>query len=248
MIPGQKYSRAPITEAIIDLRVEAREGLTLGDLESCQAGQQEGYPMKSRIMRAVSHLQMRGPEGAVAQAGSPEQMGFMFKSEDEKQIFQVHWDGFTLNLLGPYPGWVRFRDEARRLWNIYWEHAQPRKVLRMAVRYINRLDLPGSGVDLKQYLKTAPEISAELAQPIGSFVMQLGIPQGDIRGTLLLTETLVPSPRPDLTSVALDIDLFRTDEIPADEEGIWGLFEELRHCKNKVFEACITDKTRELIR
>jgi uncharacterized protein (TIGR04255 family) len=248
MTTGQKYSRAPLTEAIIDLRVEPRDGLTLADLEGCQAGEEKAYPNKTKIMRAFSQLQLGGPEGAVAQAGSSEHIGFMFKSGDDKQIFQVHPEGFTLNRLGPYPGWEIFRDEARRLWNIYRERVQPRKVLRMAVRYINRWDLPGPGLDLKQYLKTGPEVSAEMALPLAGFLMQLVIPQNDNRATVQLTETLVPAPGPDMASVALDIDVFRTDEIPADESGLWGLFEELRHCKNKVFEACITDKTRELIR
>ena len=50
------------------------------------------------------------------------------------------------------------------------------RVVRMAVRYINRLDLPGPGVDLKEYLKTWPEASADLAQPLASFLMQLDDP------------------------------------------------------------------------
>jgi uncharacterized protein (TIGR04255 family) len=200
MITGQKYSRAPITEAIIDLRVEARDGLTLGDLERCQAGEEAAYPTKTKIMQAISQLQLGGPEGALAQSGSPEQVGLIFKSRDEKQIFQVQREGFTLNRLGPYPGWLIFRDEARRLWNIYRRHAQPRKVLRMAVRYINRLDFPGPRVELKQYLKTAPEVSGEIAQVLGSFVMQLSVPQNEIRSTLQLTEASVPSPGPDTVS------------------------------------------------
>jgi uncharacterized protein (TIGR04255 family) len=248
MISGQKYSRAPITEAIIDLRVEARPDLTPADLEGCQVAEEEAYPKKTKMMQAFGQFQLGAGGGTVAQAESAEHIGFMFKSRDEKQIFQAQRDGFTLNRLAPYPGWSVFQGEARRLWNMYRKQAQPRKVVRMAVRYINRLDLPGPGVDLKQYLKTVPEVSPEMAQPIASLLMQLGIPQSEIRGMLQLTEALVPSPGPEMASIALDIDLFRTEEIPAEEDRLWGLFEELRRCMNKVFEACITDKTKELIR
>lgn len=247
MSSGQPYSRAPITEAIIDLRVEARKDLTLTELERCQAGEEDAYPKKAIHKRAVGQIQLGGPEG-FSHTGSAEEIGFIFTSADDKQLFQVHPDGFTMNRLGPYPGWKAFRDEARRLWNVYRECARPHKVLRMAVRYINRLDLPRQELDLKDFLKTWPEVSAEIAQPIESFVMQLAIPQNDIRGTLRLAEALVASPGPDTISVALDIDLFRTENVPGNEEEMWGLFEDLRHRKNKVFEACITDKTRELIR
>jgi uncharacterized protein (TIGR04255 family) len=247
MIGGQHYSRAPITEAIIDLRVEPREDLTLTDLERCHAGEKEAYPNKASVKRSVGQMQLGGA-GEFSHSGSTEQIGFLFKSADEKQLFQMQWDGFTMNWLGLYPGWAVFRDEARRLWIVYRDCARPRKVVRMALRYINRLDLRSQGVDLKDYLKTWPEVAADIAQPLESFVMQLAMPQNDIRGTLRLTEASVAPSGPDMASVALDIDLFRTEDVPGEEEEMWGLFEDLRHRTNKVFEACITEKTRELIR
>ena len=53
---------------------------------------------------------------------------------------------------------------------------------------------------------------------------------------------------PRTASVALDIDLFRAEDLPDDDGQRRRLFEELRCRKNEVFEACITEKTRELIR
>ncbi len=247
MSSGQAYSRPPITEAIIDLRVEPRKDLTLTELERCWAGQESAYPRKGVLKRAVGQIQIGGSEG-FSHSGSSAEIGFIFTSADAKQLFQVHLDGFTTNRLGSYPGWNAVRDEARRLWNVYRECARPHKVVRIAVRYINRLDLPGQRVELKEYVKTGPEVAAEIAQPLESFVMQLAVPQQDIRGTLRLAEALVAPPGPDTVSVALDIDLFRAENVPADEETMWRLFEDLRHRKNKIFEACITDKTRELIR
>lgn len=242
------YANAPITEAIIDLRVEPAEGFTLARLERCHDGEEEAYPSKVNFNLTVGQLTIGGQGEAIAHTASAQQIGFLFKSADEKQIFQVRHDGFTFNRLTPYLGWERLRDEARRLWNIYRDRTQPQKVTRIAVRYINRFDFPDSGVELKGYLKTSPEVSPELAQPLAGFLMQIALAQPDIRATLLLSEAAVPAPAPDIASVALDIDLFRTDDLPAEEEAMWSLFEELRHRKNAIFEACITDKTRELIR
>jgi len=45
----------------------------------------------------------------------------------------------------------------------------------------------------------------------------------------------------------LDIDLFVEQPEIADEESLWGFFQKLRERKNLYFEACITDRTRELI-
>lgn len=120
------------------------------------------------------------------------------------------------------------------------------KVIRLAVRYINRIDLPLPVHDLKDYLRTVPEVSPDLPQGLAGYFMQVAIPQEDIKSTVLLNETIVPPAKPDVVSVVLDIDIFRTEDLPSEEEPMWGLFEELRIRKNSVFEACITDRTREL--
>ncbi len=247
MTTDQPYARAPITEAIIDLRVEPVEGLVLAELESCRDGESETYPTKTNLIRAIGQLTLAEPSESIVHSANSEQIGFLFKSADEKQIFQVHREGFTLNRLAPYLGWEALRDEAHRLWKIYRERTKPRRVTRIAMRYINRFDFPGTGIDLKDYLRTSPEVSPQLLQPLASFLMQLAIAQPEIKATLLLSETALLPPAPNISSIALDIDLFRTDDLPADEAKLWQLFEDLRRRKNEIFEACITDKTRELI-
>jgi uncharacterized protein (TIGR04255 family) len=220
----RRYSRSPITEAIIDFQVELPEGVELAELERCQ---DPAYPGKQAPTAAL------GP-------------GFRFASGDEKQFYQVHLDGFTLYRLAPYPGWEPFRDEARRLWAIYRQTVRPRKVTRIAVRYVNRLDLP-LPAELKDYLQTSPQVSPDLPQGVAGFYLQLTIPQQDIKSTLLLREALGAPAVQGVISVVLDIDLFRTDAIPADEDGLWAFLESLRGRKNEIFEACITDRTREVI-
>jgi uncharacterized protein (TIGR04255 family) len=244
----QRYSRPPITEAIIDLRVEKAEGLTLAQLEKCHEGEEKAYPTKGTLTLASAQLTLGGQAEAFSHAAANSQIGFLCKNADGGQIFQVSFAGFTVNWLAPYPGWKVLQDEAHRLWNIYRERTRPRKVTRIAVRYINRFDFPGTGVELKEYLLTSPEVSPQLPQHLAGFLMQLAIPQPEIKATLLLSETAVPPPAPNISSIALDIDLFRSDELPEDDTAMWSIFEDLRCRKNEIFEACITDKTRELIR
>lgn len=76
--------------------------------------------------------------------------------------------------------------------------------------------------------------------------MQLRIPQEDITSLLLLNQAIIDPAGPDVASVVLDLDLFRVDDLPTTEVDIWSFFEELHERKNNVFEACITDKAREL--
>lgn len=101
--------------------------------------------------------------------------------------------------------------------------------------------------ELREYLRTLPEISSDLSQVLNGYVMQLLILQKDFGGMLSLIEATVPPPRPEVFSVNLDIDLFKesTTEFDSDEK-VWRLLDILRHKKNEIFERCITEKARTM--
>ena len=238
------YPKAPITEALIDIRVELPEGTTVRELETVQTGLESVYP--TRKQRHVAVVQAQVGRALAAAAASSQPDGVLLVSGDEKQVFQARLDGFTFSRLAPYEEWDTFRSEARRLWDVYRCVAKPAKVTRLAVRYINRLDLPMPVHDLKEYLRTVPEVSPDLPQDLAGCFMQLRIQQCDLQSCLLLTEAIIEPAKPGVASVVLDIDVFRVDEVPTEEKAIWSVLEELRGRKNEVFEACITDKAREL--
>lgn len=239
------YPKAPITEALIDLRVEVPPEVTASELQKAHADQEADYPRVEQANVAVGHMEV-GKQ--VATSASTKQVGYWFRSADGKQIYQSRLDGFTMSRLAPYESWEPFRNEARRLWDVYRSVAKPVKVIRLAVRYINRLDIPLPLADFKEYLRTVPEVSPDLPQGLAGYFMRLAIPQDDIKSMALLNETIIAPAAPNLVSIVLDIDIFRTAELPTDEEVVWSFFEELRVRKNEVFEACITDKARELFR
>jgi len=240
------YPRAPITEAIIDLRVEPAVHMTVAELANVHRGLETAYPTKKTLSEAVIHGQV-GDQGAAASATS-KQTGHLFVSGDGKYVFQARLNGYTISRLAPYESWELFRDEARRLWNAYRAVAKPKKVTRLAVRFSNRLDLPLPVTDIKDYLRTVPEVSSECPQNLAGYFMQLRIPQEDIKSLLVVNQAIIDPAKPGVASVVLDNDVFRVDDLPTDEQGIWDFFEVLRKRKNDMFEACITDKARELFK
>jgi len=239
------YPKAPITEAIIDLRVEPRAELSLEELEGVRIGEEARYPRLNKIFQTEGTITVQDgvPPSATAQH---QLLGYRFTSEDGKAIWQSRRDGFTFSQLAPYASWEPFRDEARRLWMLFRDRSAPVAVERLAVRYINRIDIPSPSIDLKDYFRTSPEISPDLPQSLAGFFMQLSIPQSDLCGQALINQTIIPQSRDDVVSVVLDIDLIRAADVPNTEDAIWDLFEKLRVRKNEVFEACITDTTRRL--
>lgn len=242
----RRYPNAPITEAIIDIRVELPPGTDVKALEQVQEGLETSYPTK--VNRHIASIQGQIGGISAAATASSAHIGYLYTSTDEKRVFQARLDGFTMSRLAPYDRWEPFRNEARRLWDRYRSILKVRRVLRLAVRYVNRIDIPLPIDDLKSYLRTAPEVSSDLPQNLAGYFMQLRIPLSDIHSTLVVNQAVVDSAKPESVSIILDNDLYRTDEVPSTEEDMWDFFEVLRVRKNAVFEACITDSSRELFR
>lgn len=241
---SRHYSRAPITEAIIDLKVTLPEDFSVDNLENIHSHISDHFPVKEPI-HAGSLLFQSGP--SIRIDASREHHGFLFRSKDGLRIFQATLSGFTFNHLAPYDTWEEFSRDARRLWEIYKDTCRPSSVIRAALRFINRLDLPGPVLDFKDYLRTVPEVAPDLPQGLSTYFMQLQIPQEDLNCMLIINEAFTPPTSPELVSVILDFDLFREQTWQSDDENIWRFLEELRHRKNQAFEASITDKTRRLI-
>lgn len=237
------YEHAPIIEALIDIRVGLAPTVTLQVLESIHDTIKEKYPAKGNRIYVQGVFSLGAEIGAAA---NQSQVGFSFTSTDGKQIVQARRDGFTFSRLRPYGSWVELRDEARRLWGIYRASVKPKEITRIAVRYINQIDIPASQIDYKDYFRTTPEVSPTLPQQLSGFFMQLQFPQPDLNGLLILTQTAVPPPNPDTNSVILDLDVFGQETRPQSDEDVWKLLDTLRERKNRYFEGSITDKTRAL--
>ncbi len=77
--------------------------------------------------------------------------------------------------------------------------------------------------------------------------MQLQIPQEHLGTMLVINQAIVPPPTPNFVSIILDLDLFLEGDISSDEIELWQILEQMHEQKNRAFEACITEHTRELI-
>jgi len=234
-----RYLRAPITEALIDLRVELPPKVAISDLERLES-QLPDYPKK------FPHIEISMAVEPGKTTNTQMLQGYLFRNTDDKQIVQYRMNGFTFSRLTPYDTWETFSAEAKRLWTIYRTAMKPVRVSRLAVRYINRIDMPLPLDDFGKYLQATPDLPDDLPGSVSGFFLQLQLPQDDIKSMLWFNEAVIPPPNESVVSVLLDFDLFRTAEIPEEEEALWAVFEEFRTRKNEVFEACITDHARRL--
>lgn len=170
--------------------------------------------------------------------------GLLMRSETEALVVQARLDGFSLSKLSPYSKWADLQGQAKELWAGYVSVTCPVAVKRLAVRYINRIELQ-PGVDFKESILTAPEIAPGVPQGLPEYFMRLVIPH-ESGATAIVTEASLP-PIPDAPPAMLfDIDVFRFTDVPASEfGGIWPILEELRAYKNMIFFNSITPTQME---
>jgi uncharacterized protein (TIGR04255 family) len=233
------YDHAPIMEAVIELQCQLPASVTLANLLKFHADVSADYPEKQEQHEV--EVSIGGPTNSI------KQIGYKFTSKDQKQNVIASLRSFAFGRLAPYDRWDSMRAEASRLWQLYKSTMRPDRITRVGVRYINRIDVPtkSGGIDLDEYFQTAPRIASSLPQGLESFFMRLQIP---IEGAMLLiTETTAAPPRPDLVSTLLDIDVF-AQRNNINDGNVWQIIERLRVEKNRVFEACITDRVRDLIK
>ena len=219
---------------------------------SCNSKKPRLFRKKSRRLSLRSKLTIKQARCRHSASNLLRKWDGRFSQMINFAFWQVRPGGFTFSRLAPYQSWEPFRDEARRLWEITRTVVKPGTYTRVALRYVNRLELPLPFSDFKEYLLTVPEVAPTLPQALSTFFMQLQIPQVDIQAMLILNQQLLPQvlqgTQPVVAPVLLDIDLFKEIDLPQNEEGMWNLLETLHFKKNATFEGCITDKTRALIR
>jgi len=240
------FPNAPITEALLDIRVQLPEDVNLAQLATFYDSVKERYPNKRERLSWQGGMKLTptGDVEVIQSQGGPD--GYLLTSSDGKQIVQVRLDAFTSNRLRPYDRWETFRDEARDLWELYVKVAQPKQITRTALRYINRIEIPLPMRDFKDYILTVPEIAAELPQGLAKYLMQLVIPVPEIPATAIITEAMEPAAEPTKVPLIFDIDVFSSKVFEVKDGEWWQVFEKLRDLKNNIFFRSITDKTKEL--
>ena len=241
------YTHPPISEAIVDIQTED----VAWDLHCLrEMGLEEpGYPDVRDVNLNQLAFQVGGGESENAKAGfSSVPLGFQFWTADKSRVWQARKNGFCLSHCRPYENWEALVEEARAKWTRFREktNATPK---RLAVRYINRFDIPNEKrIDFCDFFELVPQVPTSIDTGLGGYFMQIVLPQNDLGAMATLTQTMVPPPGPNIASIILDIDLFMSSGVPQEEAEIWATFDKFRERKNHLFESCLKEAARELIR
>jgi uncharacterized protein (TIGR04255 family) len=238
-----EYKKPPITEAIIEIRFA--EPLEKGLVDKVSTNLKKNYKNSEPYSEFGLHIDVSNQSTKFEQG----EAGYRMSSDDRTDILIVTTNKFTVSRLAPYLGWEYLIERAYSNWSNWKRIIGYKKIWRVGVRYINRIDIPieaGTSLKVEDYITVRPETSPALPA-MSHYAMQLVMPLQKDHCKLLINTATIPSPLLNNASFVLDFDLScEGAHVPQKDEDLWNLIEQIRKHKNDVFEDCITEKSRAL--
>jgi len=235
-------ARAPITEAVWDFRVQLPSGTRAEQLGQVATELSNDYPVKEEAWLVEGTFAFSSEAGSAVSSSARRLNGYFFRSRDEKQLAQFRLDGFTFNRLAPYTSWDELTPEAFRLWEIYKKIAGPQALHRIAVRFINRIALPGTATELDDFLTAVPRIPGELPQLMAGFFSRVVVPLSMPNTNAAIVQAMGLPPAAPVNTILLDVDVFRAEELDPAPSFLRPLFDEFRAFKNHAFFGSLTEQ------
>ena len=240
------YKNAPIQEALFDIQIDSLGRSGLSHLTSLHEKVKREFPKVKKKIGFRGQFSIEA-DSVISHEGSAQPTGVIFLSEDERRQVQLRLDGFTFNILKPYNSWDEHFDKALELWDLYCKAVQPNNIIRIATRFVNKIEVPivvGKELKFDEYFTIIPTIPNGLPDVFLNYFMQLHF-SVDVNTVIILTQTTEPFADGHQPFI-LDIDTIQKVDSKIDRGNLKSRFEALREHKNNFFEKAITDKTRQL--
>lgn len=225
--------KAPIAEAVIEIRAEVPVPVAEENFASLQKQLSDAYPHASALRVVSTRIDFERDSSKITE-GPGSKIGLRLESADRKIVILAKNDGLAVSRLQPYETWEALVAVVRSTWPIYVESFAPTTVVRLGVRYINRLVF-ADGVDLDTVFTAGPRVPPALPQVLAQYHAQVLMPFETHQAMLAITHAADPTAPAGQSGALLDIDAFCQVQLPPDAAEIWERFEKLHDVKNKAF-------------
>jgi uncharacterized protein (TIGR04255 family) len=169
-----------------------------------------------------------------------------FLTEDERFLMQVGAYLLSVNHLKPYSSWQTFLPLIEKSFTAYRDVATPKSIHRLGLRYVNVIEISDQNLTLSDYFEFLPSIGAHLPAINGPFLLGVQFPFESTRDVAKVQLSSLSGIEASKTSILLDIDYFlaQPEKIEPDTSINW--FDNAHTRVEEIFEACITDRLRDL--
>ncbi len=228
----------PVVEAIIDIRVSPVVVISKENIQKIV--EELGSEYQSFMPLPMRNISLTLKSTTLERLETVR--GYIVQTIDGLNKGQFRVDGFTFNRLSPYTSWEEVKQNAQRLWEAYKKAGKPKQISRIAVRYINQMQLDTDMEGINQYLAMPPNMCEKFKASTKSFFTQATIEDIDEQLAATIIQTINQNDNIGKTDVVLDIDAYSLRKFSiSNSEQIWECFEKLRNLKNDIFYESITE-------
>lgn len=242
MATKRHLEKAPIREALIDIRCQrpARMDIVAGFATGLAGeGDRVSDLWEATMELRVEQQQPPTPSHTAALIGKRIDYG------NRREVAQLRTAGCTYSRLAPYDTWEEMADKAFSLWAGFANAVQFETVERIAIRYINSLQLPLPILDFADYLNVPPRIPDGLPQEVLGFMGRIAFKRDeDIATVTQVVESGTLDGK--FINFLIDIEVVtKCDHRALDTVAIRTTAERLREFKNDVFFGFVKDPAIE---
>lgn len=240
---SRKYKNPPIEEALCEFTFTPtiEWNLTLpGKLHTEIQEEYSGVPRQQNIRTMIA-----GPQAAQPTiAFQNELLRIQLVSTDGTRLVSIGKNILSVSVLRPYEGWLLFKPRIERALNAYRKVAAPQDVIRIGLRYINRIVVPSPNSDPSLYFNYNLSRDDLLDAKIINFMRRFEYLKEGGEKLIITHATLQPSD-PKQSEFILDLDTI-WDRDPLNFDQVLDATEKLHTTEGCAFEAIITDEARRL--
>jgi uncharacterized protein (TIGR04255 family) len=238
------YKNAPIVEALIQLQFE--EGLSDRDIERTATRASAFYHSNEELQDF--NVQVKVGHGSAIPSVIGEKKWRKLNSKDGADVLVVYKNHLTVGRLAPYEGWEKFFARFQRDNDIVHKAIGYKKVSRIGVRFINRIDIPlvqGNKTDISEYLNVFPHTPHIAPAKMRGIHTRFEYIEDSVGAIVIVTVAAVDPVLINHESYLLDIDIVKMHDISANRKEVVEQVASLREIKNSMFETLVTDAAKK---
>lgn len=242
----QKYSNPPIVEAVCEVRFtpETSWDLTIPGLMYERL--RKDFPIKEQM--AYQEFEI-GPNQLMDISKSIKQgQRMVFRDTRRNRMIQLGDKVLSMHVNKPYKSWTEYRESIHRAYSTIMELVPDPTISRIGLRYINQIHIPGKTIELENYFNFRPFIGGGLPQNIINFIMGCVYPFENERDQCRVQLVSGVSDEPTSSLEILDLDYYLVTPNGVDANQVLSWIDDAHREIESIFEASITDATRELFK
>jgi uncharacterized protein (TIGR04255 family) len=174
-----------------------------------------------------------------------------FERKDEKVLVQIAPNLLVVNNVKMYAQWEDFCPVIKSVFNKYASVVDNWKIARLGLQYVNQIRMPRAStgaVKMEDYFQFYPHTGS--LPDHGPFAMSVQFPSDPKDPTTDWIEVQLGGIEftQEILSAKLEIKSYTPMPRDLDADGIYNWLEQAHKAVVKMFEGCITEKTREMFR